>query len=220
MNFLFNPENKFWNFVAKLTDVAVMSILWLICSLPIITIGASTASFYSFTMELVSDTEGKVVQSFFAGFKRCFKKATLIWLAQLAGSAFLAYDLWACWQYFTLTGSIVSLVCLSVSACVAIVFVSLFLYIYPILAVYDFNLKKLFTDSAIMAIANLHVTVTLFVLIAAALAAFYYISGLFFFWIGYYIFFASYFITGIFRRLSGEIQTEPGLLDRLFRRDR
>ena len=24
---LFNPENKFWNFIAKITDVACMSIL-------------------------------------------------------------------------------------------------------------------------------------------------------------------------------------------------
>ena len=36
MYHLFNPENKFWNFIAKITDVACMSILWALVSLSLI----------------------------------------------------------------------------------------------------------------------------------------------------------------------------------------
>ena len=49
-----------------------------------------------------------------------------------------------------------------------------------------------------MAMGNLHVTITLFVMTALVCVLIYYVSGLFFFWIGLYIFFSSYFITGVF----------------------
>ena len=73
MHTLFNPENKFWIFMGKITDVACMSLLWLITSLPVFTIGAANAAFYSFTMEAVQDMEGGVWHSFFHAFRKNFK---------------------------------------------------------------------------------------------------------------------------------------------------
>ena len=74
--------------MGKITDVACMSVLWLITSLPVITMGASTAAFYSFTLDAVSDSEGGVWNSYFTAFRENFKKSTIIWLIQLALSAF------------------------------------------------------------------------------------------------------------------------------------
>ena len=48
--------------MGKITDVACMSILWLITSLPVITIGASTAAFYSFTLDAVQDVHQAVLE--------------------------------------------------------------------------------------------------------------------------------------------------------------
>ena len=73
MHILFNPENKFWNFMGKITDVSCMSLLWLLTSLPVFTIGASTAAFYSFTLDAVGDNEGRVIGSYFSAFKANFK---------------------------------------------------------------------------------------------------------------------------------------------------
>ncbi len=215
MNRLFNPENKFWNFVGKLADVACMSFLWLICSVPIITTGAATTAFYAFTLHQVTDTEGGVIRSFFHAFRQYGKKATLICLLQLCGSAFLLWDLWACWQFYTMVGSVVSLVIGSFCACFTLLFLCVFLYIYPILALYDFPLKKLFKDSFIMAVGNLHVTITLLALLGLMFVGVYYMSMLFFFWFGFYVFFSSYFITGVFLRYTGEQESRPGLMERL-----
>ena len=84
MHTLFNPENKFWNFMGKITDVACMSILWLITSLPIVTIGASTAAFYSFTLDAVQDAEGRVWSTYFSAFRENFRQATVLWLQREA----------------------------------------------------------------------------------------------------------------------------------------
>ena len=214
MNRLFNPENKFWNFIAKLADVACMSLLWAICSLPAVTLGPASAAFYGFTMHQVNDTEGGVWKSFFSVFRLRFKKAFVIGLVQLLLSAFFIFDIYAAWQYFTGTNSIFSVVILSFCVCIMLIFLGMMLYIYPILAVFDFPMKKLFADSFVMAVGNLHVTVTLFLLLALAGVGIYFISGLYFFWLGLYIFFSSYFITGVFNRYIGEASTGSSFFSR------
>ena len=94
--------------------------------------------------------------------------------------------------------------------CIAIIFLSCVMYVYPLLATFDFKLKKLLRDSFIMAMGNLHVTITLFVMTALVCVLIYYVSGLFFFWIGLYIFFSSYFITGVFLKYVRDPEEEAG----------
>lgn len=207
---LFNPENKFWNFIGKVCDACLMSILWALCSLPIITAGAATAAFYDFTMKQVHDEEGGIIKSFFSSFKANFRQATVVWLIELAGLAFLAFDIIAAWNLYLNTG-IPGLVVLSIVACVSIAFLSSLLYVYPLLAVFDFPLGKILGNSFIMAVANLPVTITLLLITVLECVGIYYVSGLFFFIIGLGIFFSSYFITGVFGKYTGEAPTASQL---------
>ena len=202
MHTLFNPENKFWNFMGKITDVACMSLLWLLTSLPVFTIGAATAAFYSFTLDAVGDNEGRVIGSYFSAFKANFKKATLLWLLQLALGALLAVNLYAAWNFYLAKG-VIALGFLSLSGCAALVAICCSVYIYPILAAYDFPVKKILTDSFVMATGNLHVTISVLVLFLLAGVGIYYLGGLFFFWIGLAIFLSSYFIWGLFLKYAG-----------------
>ena len=199
---LFNPENKFWNFMGKIADVACMSLLWLVTSLPIFTIGASTTAFYRFTLDAVTDNEGKVLGTYFSAFKENFKKATLLWLTQLALGVCLGINLYAAWMFYLAKG-IVALAFLSLAACAMLVLICCGFYLYPILATYDFPLKKILTDSFVMAIGNLHVTISLMVVFLLAAVCTYYLSGLFFFWVGLAFFFSSYFIWGLFQKYAG-----------------
>lgn len=202
MHTLFNPENKFWNFMGKVTDVACMSLLWLLTSLPIITIGASTSAFYAFTLDAVQDEEGSVFRSYFAAFRKNFKKATVIWLLQLLLTVFLTVNLFAAWNFYLAKG-ILGLGLFSLALFGMIVCISTGLYLYPILVSYEFPIKKVISDSFIMAVGNPHVTLSVIVVFLLAGVGIYYISGLFFFWIGLAIFFSSYFIWGLFLKYAG-----------------
>ena len=92
--------------------------------------------------------------------------------------------------------------------CAALIFLSCTMYVYPMLAAFHFGLKKIIHDSFIMAMGNLHVTITLFVMTALVCVLIYYVSGLFFFWVGLYIFFSSYFITGVFLKYVRDPEEE------------
>ena len=55
---IFNPDNKIANFLTKIMYLAWLNFLWLLCSLPIVTIGASTTAVYYTAMRMARDEEG------------------------------------------------------------------------------------------------------------------------------------------------------------------
>ena len=83
MDKLFDLDNPFFRFISKLVDVIWLNILWLIFSIPMVTIGASTTAMFSVTMKMARDKEGYVFQGFWKAFKENFKQATIIWIILL-----------------------------------------------------------------------------------------------------------------------------------------
>ena len=70
-----SPVMSFFN---KLTDLLFLNILWLVCSLPIITIGASTTAMYYVSITSIRMGDGYVAKRFFKSFVDNFKQATII----------------------------------------------------------------------------------------------------------------------------------------------
>ena len=46
----FNYDNPVWRYIGKFGDLIILNILWIICSIPIFTIGASTTAVYYVTL--------------------------------------------------------------------------------------------------------------------------------------------------------------------------
>ena len=206
---LFDPENKFWQFLNKVTDAALMSLLWLLTSLPLVTVGASTAAFYSYTLKQVTNQEGSLVKSYFSAFRAHFKRATLLWLLQAAGTAFFAADLWAVWNFLLIQGGAAGSAVLGVCGFCALAFLCCCLYAYPVLAEYGLPVRQVIANSFLLAVARLHVTLTLCLLMALCLVLFYFFSGLFFFWVALYVFFSSYLIYGAFLKFPPLAAEQP-----------
>ena len=101
---LFNYDNPVWRFIGKLGDLILLNILWIVCSIPIVTAGASTTAVYYVTLKLVRDENDSTIKNFFHSFKENFKQSIIIWLLLMAAGALLAFDFW-----FFLTGQMHSL---------------------------------------------------------------------------------------------------------------
>ena len=69
--------------LSGLIDLIVAGLLWLVCSLPVITIGASTTALYYAVNKTVRHNRGRLTPTFFSGFRSNFRQATLIWLLML-----------------------------------------------------------------------------------------------------------------------------------------
>lgn len=69
-----------------------LNLLWIVCSIPIITIGASTTAMYSVMLKLVKNEEGYIVKGFLKAFKENFRQSTLMWLLYLVFGIVIVVD--------------------------------------------------------------------------------------------------------------------------------
>ena len=88
---LFRADGPVYEFISKFTDMVLLSLCWLVCSIPIVTGGASTAALYAVCFKMLKNEEGHVCRQFFSYFKSNFKQATLAWLILLPIGIIIAY---------------------------------------------------------------------------------------------------------------------------------
>lgn len=91
MKFL-NYDSKFSRIMIKLCYACFLNLLWMVCSLPIFTIGASTTALYYACLKIVREDAYNAGGLFFHGFKQNFKQATVLWLIMLGSGLFLGAD--------------------------------------------------------------------------------------------------------------------------------
>lgn len=83
---IFRPYGPVWNFCNTITDVLLLSLLWCGCSLPLITLGASTTALYDAAVHGIRYREPGLYRRFFRTFRREWKTSvpvTLLWGAVL-----------------------------------------------------------------------------------------------------------------------------------------
>ncbi|WP_420319554.1 YesL family protein [Extibacter muris] len=79
--------------LTRIFDLIVLNILWLVCSVPIVTIGASTTALYSVMLKVVAGEEGYIMKDFLKAFRVSFRQSTAVWLILLAAGTALGADI-------------------------------------------------------------------------------------------------------------------------------
>ncbi len=92
MSRLLDPEGPAMSLITRLVYSAYLNILWMICCIPIVTIGASTTALYQMTLKMAKNEEGRLTSGFFNAFKENFRQSTIVWLILLALGILLGVD--------------------------------------------------------------------------------------------------------------------------------
>ena len=92
MRRLLDINNPIIRFLTAVFDLMALSVLWVVFSLPVFTMGAASAALYSAVYHHVRKGEDYLWNSFWTAFKENFKRSTLAWLVALAILAFLGGD--------------------------------------------------------------------------------------------------------------------------------
>lgn len=101
MGKVFAYDSPVWKFMGRIADFFVLTMLWLVTSLPIFTIGVSTTTVYYITLKMAEDKEEYLVPMYFKTFKKVFKDALRNSLLLLVVGVVLATDIFICYQYRT-----------------------------------------------------------------------------------------------------------------------
>jgi len=144
-------------FLNKMTDLILLNILYIICCIPIVTIGAATTAMYYVCIISIRQGDGYVIRRFWDSFRKNFKQATIIWLPMLVIAIVMGFDLFFWYQM----GTVFSKIMFILSAIVAFIIFIVGLYIFPVLAKLEGNIKTTIKNAAAFAVGYFPNTVIL-----------------------------------------------------------
>ena len=159
MKGLLNPEGPVMILITKIAMTAWLNILWLLCSLPVVTLGASTTALYTVTLKMASDEEGAVTRTFFSAFRSNLKQATKAWAVLLALGLVLALDGYVVWHlryenaFWTLLAAVLTVA--------AIAYGFILLYVFPLMARFENTTFAMLKNSLLVSIRYLFCTLAL-----------------------------------------------------------
>lgn len=78
MKRFFNPDNWLWKGFGRLADYFMISILWLVCCIPVVTIGSSTIAMYDTIAHCIRLHEGNLFRRFFSTLKNELLRGCLL----------------------------------------------------------------------------------------------------------------------------------------------
>ena len=70
---LFGIDNKFFETLEKISNIVILNFLYILFSIPIITIGASTTATYFVAMKIVQNEEGYIFRTFIKVLKKILR---------------------------------------------------------------------------------------------------------------------------------------------------
>lgn len=157
MNNLFNLDGPVLQFVNKIVYSVYLNILWLICCIPIFTIGASTTALFYVTLKMARNEEGNITKAFFHSFRSNLKQGTKIWMILLFLGIVLGIDGYV--LYHIRFENIFWTLCTAVFFVVMTAYIIVLMYIFPLLARFDNTIGAMFKNALFIGVRFLFCTV-------------------------------------------------------------
>lgn len=160
-------DNVVMRALGKIGDMICLNVMWLICCIPIITIGASTTALYTVMLRMVKNEEGYIFRGFLKAFKSNFKQSTLIWLILLLLGIVWTVDFRVAGFIPGMAGIILSAIFLALG----FILLSVMIYIFPLTARYENGIKATFKNALILTVAKLPYTFLMVAIVVSAVFA-------------------------------------------------
>jgi len=161
----FSYDSKFSQILLRLCKSCCLNLLWFICSIPIVTIGASTTALYYVSFKIVKDEDNSLTRLFFRAFRENFRQATVLWLILLAVGALLAGDGYLLYRLCTHSSGRDAMIFTLMAAFViaaAVVYVIVLLYVFPLTASVSNTNFAMLKNSFLIGIRYLFCTIVVF----------------------------------------------------------
>lgn len=164
---MFRWDSPIMVFLRGVLDYIFLSLLWLVFSLPVMTLGASTGALYHTTRKYLMGGQGSLYRTFWNSFRSNFKQTTALWLLL----AVIAIVMWQDIRIMRAIGNTFwSIALQAVFWLVSALLVIIFIYGIPSITRFENTLSKIIKNSILLGIR--HFANTLFFLLISAAGIF------------------------------------------------
>jgi len=201
---IFKIDGPFFKYGTILADIIILTILWALCSLPLITVGISTTALFYVTTKQTTDREGYVTANFFKSFKVNFFQGLIITII-LAAVGFLIFT---SIRFSFLVPRLKEFI-LTFDYIAAFEVLIIAIYIFPLMSRFDMKITELFKTAFFIANRHMFTTFTCLALLVAIIFMCIYINPVFLAAsIGAYAYISSFMLMRIFRKYCPDIDVD------------
>jgi uncharacterized membrane protein YesL len=204
MSGFFSLDGAFYKYGTLVADILILSLAWIICSLPIITIGASTSALFYVTTRRIANREGYILRDFFNSFKTNFIKATVLWFMIGGVAIVLIINI----LNISVMGSMAGII-LPLQICFFAELLLIAFYIFPIAARFDMNKRQILKSAFFMANRHLLTSLSCVALFASLLLGIYLYPPMLLVAPGLFAWLSSYMFMRVFKKYRPEMDKDP-----------
>lgn len=158
---IFSIDSKFSQVMSRLFDLMILNLIFIVTSIPIVTIGANITAMYYVTIKMVRNEDSYTFKSYFKSFKENFRQSTIIWLILLAAGLFLTWDIYLVNN--VMTGAVTNIK--YVFYFVLLIYVFILLYVFPSQSRFYNTIKHTLLNSLLFSIRHLPYTLLMLAVI-------------------------------------------------------
>lgn len=181
----------------KAADLTILGIVWLLTSIPVITLGTSCTALYYAVVKSVRDGEGKPLKKYFRAWRQNALQgcsATGIFIAAAALLMLDGYIMQEKWIFWIVVALLILLAAVGI-------------YFFPVLSRFTLTLKQCFQVSVVLAVSYVSRTCLLLVTMVLCIAVFWIFPFLLPVLAALYAFYTAFILEEIFREYTEPQET-------------
>ncbi len=205
---IFNPENAVFSFINKLLDLMMLSLVWFVCCLPVVTIGPAMAALYYAVVKTVRKERSYAVREFWKAFRDNLKQGILFQLVIIVFGLLILWTDLPLMLTFWNTEKTADTVLLILLAAKLFLYLGMFCWVYPLMS--RFREKSLKLAEAALYLLLKYLPVSLGVIVLLGISVMLLIWEPLFVVIvpGTAVLFASFMIEPALKKLCGKQEKE------------
>lgn len=133
-------NGKFMTVIQKIVGTIILSVLWLVCCIPVFTIGPSSRALYHAADWVLGHDLGYPAKTFFREFRKQFKKTVAVWIPFMIISALILINMYL-WNHMQTSRTVGLTVLVILSVFLLFVFVWC-AYLFAYLSFFDGDNKR------------------------------------------------------------------------------
>ncbi len=150
-------DNPFFDFMGKLGDVLLLNILFLITSLPVVTVGASLAALYQSFDDMAEGEFISAFRNYTRAWKKYLRTSTKAWILVLLTGCLLVFDLTFVGGMRRGTQGLWGFIGIGIG-CLAVIWEMIFCYIFLVIRKGETQIGRMIRQSLILAVHNFQYT--------------------------------------------------------------
>ena len=164
-----NSDNGVMRALSKIFDMGLLTLIYLVFCIPIVTIGAATTSLYYVSAKVLRHNRSYVWREFWSSFKTNFLQSTIVWVI----TAILIVLLFFNFQIVNVSADAKGGYLIGAYLAILFILLCISCYVYPIISRFGTRLSQILRLSLYCAFRHFLHTIVLLAILAAAVGLIY-----------------------------------------------